>query len=378
MKEINRFQRLLLESYPNIDLMPFDPSDHVEVDTMVRNHMTGDTLFDFLWMEMANHGDEGPLRIIKAMDMAIAEIQKVSDHISNHDADAMLETLRREQADKAFEVYDFGDAKVVASDGWERLSPGREWSRVVYFENDEDPRADSVKGHFVLTFAGDTASVVENAVGILVGVEVGSWKSAWMKNPTQTIHTRRVRKLEAARDQAAERKLDLPALLAIKEAPSAGFRISPSWIRDRESNEWHRPFEYVNRVKVEQFGSLVVRFTGDDTAEVASARVFVGSELKRRNEIIAERKAELGYLYSRCRFDHDVMAYGEWGRKDDLDTWQLDIRFLDHGRWSKPGRVIVKFMADGSLTIESIEAFLGDTPIRTGIEPKTASFSPGM
>ncbi|HRY01557.1 MAG TPA: hypothetical protein P5256_00405 [Beijerinckiaceae bacterium] len=48
------FHALLLASYPNVDLLPFDPSDYSAVDAAVRNNETGDTLFNFLWRELSD------------------------------------------------------------------------------------------------------------------------------------------------------------------------------------------------------------------------------------------------------------------------------------------------------------------------------------
>ncbi len=374
MRDINRYQRLLLEAYPDLDLLPIDPKDHREVDDTVRSHETGDTLFDFLWLELGDVGDAGPEDALRSLDQAIAELQKVRDHIASHDADVMLETLRREQAEKAFEVYDFRDAKIAAADGWQLTKPGREWTRTIYFENSVDPQADSIKGHFSVLFAGDTASVVESAAAVCNGAEIGEWKSSWMKSPKLVVANRRMKRIETLRDQAAHRTIMDGALGKIE----GNVKAAGGWVRDQDSNEWRMPFVVSKPDWVDKNGELVVRFAGDESVLPSSVRIFLGSEAARRNEIIKERRVELGRLYNLCRFEHDVMAYGEWGRKDDLDTWQLDIRFLDTGRWSVPGRVVVRFAADGSTSIEKVEAFLRDEPIKTGLEPKSPSPSPGM
>ena len=49
----NPLHVLLLRSYPNADLLPFDHSDHAAIATLVAADATGDTLFNFLWRQLA-------------------------------------------------------------------------------------------------------------------------------------------------------------------------------------------------------------------------------------------------------------------------------------------------------------------------------------
>jgi len=49
----NPLHLMLLESYPNADLLPFDHCDHAAIATLVDADSTGDTLFNFLWRELA-------------------------------------------------------------------------------------------------------------------------------------------------------------------------------------------------------------------------------------------------------------------------------------------------------------------------------------
>jgi hypothetical protein len=47
---MNQAQTILLASYPDIDLLPFDSA--AEAEQRVEDGETGDTLFDFLWREL--------------------------------------------------------------------------------------------------------------------------------------------------------------------------------------------------------------------------------------------------------------------------------------------------------------------------------------
>ena len=67
MAEANRYQKRLLESYPNIDLLPLDPTDEAEVARAVAERRTGDGLFEFLWHEFADLGDEETPEVDKAL-----------------------------------------------------------------------------------------------------------------------------------------------------------------------------------------------------------------------------------------------------------------------------------------------------------------------
>ncbi len=77
----NRFHALLLASYPNADLLPIDRNDLGAVDMTVRAHETGDTLFDFLWLEISDLGEEGLQSVLKGLDTAIRDLQAVEAHI---------------------------------------------------------------------------------------------------------------------------------------------------------------------------------------------------------------------------------------------------------------------------------------------------------
>lgn len=70
-----------------------------------------------------------------------------------------LDADRNEAADREFEAYVFGDAsEPEGADGWERTSPGNEWTRTVWFAPYEG-EGDSVKGHFTVVFEERSASI---------------------------------------------------------------------------------------------------------------------------------------------------------------------------------------------------------------------------
>jgi len=61
---INAAQKRLLEAYPNIGMLPVDPDS------------VGDTLFTFMWRELADAG-ETPENAISALDVALSDIEAV-------------------------------------------------------------------------------------------------------------------------------------------------------------------------------------------------------------------------------------------------------------------------------------------------------------
>jgi hypothetical protein len=76
----NEFQKALLTSYPNIELLPLDPSNEAEVDAAVASGSTGDTLFEFLWKEMADHSGD-PENALEALDHAIRDVRAVREAV---------------------------------------------------------------------------------------------------------------------------------------------------------------------------------------------------------------------------------------------------------------------------------------------------------
>lgn len=70
----NRYQKLLLENYPEIDLLPFDAGDEAAVEAAVAERTTSDTLFEFLWKELADHDGDSPDDVLKTLDQAMRDI----------------------------------------------------------------------------------------------------------------------------------------------------------------------------------------------------------------------------------------------------------------------------------------------------------------
>lgn len=76
---------------------------------------------------------------------------------------------RHVAADAKFETFDFGSSNVVEdAEGWEYFNDGDEMTRTVYFENAENPEADSQRGHFTVRFEDGTDAIAE-AYGTLGG-----------------------------------------------------------------------------------------------------------------------------------------------------------------------------------------------------------------
>ena len=82
-----------------------------------------------------------------------------------------LESRRREILEQRFTTYDFG-CMIEGVDGWSTETPETEWTRTIYLENEADPDAASLKGHFTVRFYGETA-VVADEYGMLAGDIIG-------------------------------------------------------------------------------------------------------------------------------------------------------------------------------------------------------------
>lgn len=76
-----------------------------------------------------------------------------------------LQDIRHKRANAAFEAFEFGSSVTVHdANGWGYLSPGREMSRKVFFNCDDDaPDADSRVLNFSVAFADDWSPVVVGA-----------------------------------------------------------------------------------------------------------------------------------------------------------------------------------------------------------------------
>jgi hypothetical protein len=89
-----------------------------------------------------------------------------------------LDEIRHEAADREFENYEFGEARVGEADGWGYDTPGTEYSRTIWFENPEDPNGPDLKGHFAVRFAATDSAEVSEAYASLNGQDVGRRPSA--------------------------------------------------------------------------------------------------------------------------------------------------------------------------------------------------------
>lgn len=69
-----------------------------------------------------------------------------------------LERARQTVADAEFEGFVFGDSEPEGADGWERLVPGDEWTRTVWFPPIDGEGA-TVKGHFTVVFEPQSLAV---------------------------------------------------------------------------------------------------------------------------------------------------------------------------------------------------------------------------
>lgn len=75
----NEFQQTLLQSYPDIDLLPLDVTDTADVAFQVKADATGDTLFTFLWRELGDM--ENREEAVRVLMRAMEQIQTVLDAI---------------------------------------------------------------------------------------------------------------------------------------------------------------------------------------------------------------------------------------------------------------------------------------------------------
>lgn len=70
----NDYQKRLLESYPNIDLLNLDAGDEAQVEAAVADGSTGDTLFNYLWKEFGDHDGDSIEHVLKTLDQAARDI----------------------------------------------------------------------------------------------------------------------------------------------------------------------------------------------------------------------------------------------------------------------------------------------------------------
>jgi hypothetical protein len=79
----NRYQKLLIETYPSIDLLGLDAGDEAGVEAAVAGNSTGDTLFEFLWRELADHEGDSAEHVLKTLDHAVRDILVLREAVSS-------------------------------------------------------------------------------------------------------------------------------------------------------------------------------------------------------------------------------------------------------------------------------------------------------
>lgn len=77
----NRYQKLLIEAYPNIDLLGLDVGDEAEVEAAVAGGSTGDTLFEYLWRQLADHEGDSAEHVLKTLDHSVRDILAVREAV---------------------------------------------------------------------------------------------------------------------------------------------------------------------------------------------------------------------------------------------------------------------------------------------------------
>ena len=74
---INPYQMALLEVYPGRNDLNFDPRNPMAAAQSVFMDDTGDSLFTFLWRTLAHRDPKNVTGVIKAMDLALSDLQAV-------------------------------------------------------------------------------------------------------------------------------------------------------------------------------------------------------------------------------------------------------------------------------------------------------------
>lgn len=72
---MNKYQAALLNGYRNVDTLPFDRNNPDDVQRAVDTRTTGDSLFNFLWNELADAGSAA--EAIEMVESAIADLNSV-------------------------------------------------------------------------------------------------------------------------------------------------------------------------------------------------------------------------------------------------------------------------------------------------------------
>lgn len=90
MPYINEYQRIACQKYPQADLLPFDVDNSEEVRIAIDEDATGDTLFNFVYYEMGDLGNNGTLEdAVDALRHAQDDLQRVIDALEAEAPDAL-------------------------------------------------------------------------------------------------------------------------------------------------------------------------------------------------------------------------------------------------------------------------------------------------
>jgi len=87
--------------------------------------------------------------------------------------DSTLQSRRQEAADGEWRRYDMGGYLAEDADGWEWTTRSLEMTRVVYFENAEDPGSATVKGQFTVRFRDFGSAEVDDVSASIGGCLIG-------------------------------------------------------------------------------------------------------------------------------------------------------------------------------------------------------------
>lgn len=101
----------------------------------------------------------------------VSALSRIGSPSAARRASEELDTARSVAADESWMSYDFG-YPVEDAEGWERTTPGDEWTRKVYFTADERGEP-SITGSFSIQFEPGTATV-KKASASCNGQDIGN------------------------------------------------------------------------------------------------------------------------------------------------------------------------------------------------------------
>lgn len=109
----NDQQAVLLRLYPGVHMLPFDVADLGQVEEKVQADATGDTLFTFLWRELANAESSEAAALLMAQ--ALRDVSEVYGAFEVNDrAETAHQTLLRSYPGTDVLPLDLNDHESVA------------------------------------------------------------------------------------------------------------------------------------------------------------------------------------------------------------------------------------------------------------------------